>query len=83
MFQKIEAGQTVTVSVNAAKSYKLGGVKHAKVKAIQGFRFATGAEAPSSLKELATCADITSDSVEVTPDQTTAAEYAVRATLDT
>lgn len=74
-FQKIEAGETITVSVNAAKSYKLDGVAQAKVTAIQGFRYATGAETPSSLKELASCADVTSGEVEVTPDQTTAAEY--------
>ena len=73
-FQAIEAGQTVTVSVNAAKSYKLKGVKTAKVSAIQGFRYATGAEAPSALKGLAFCADQTTGSVEVTPNQATAAE---------
>lgn len=73
-FQAIEAGQTVTVPVNAAKSYKLNGVKSAKVSAIQGFRYATGAEAPSALKDLALCADQTTGSVDVTPDQATAAE---------
>ncbi|GJC81505.1 neutral protease 2 SNOG_10522 [Colletotrichum liriopes] len=52
-FQKIEAGQTVTVSVNAAKSYKLSGIEQAKVTAIQGFRYATGTDTPSSFKELA------------------------------
>ncbi|KAJ8113039.1 hypothetical protein OPT61_g4739 [Boeremia exigua] len=73
-FQKIAAGETVTVAVNAAKSYKLKDVKHAKVSAIQGFRYATGEEAPTTLKDLSTCADITTGSVDVTPDQSVAAE---------
>ncbi|KAJ4345336.1 uncharacterized protein N0V89_011466 [Didymosphaeria variabile] len=70
-FQKIAAGETVTVSVNAAKSYKLQGVNQAKVSAIQGFRYATGEEVPSALKGLSFCADQATDSVEVTPDQST------------
>lgn len=74
-FQQIEAGQTVTVPVNAAKSYKLSGVSQAKITAIQGFRYAMGTEAPSSLKELAVCEDVTSGEVEVTPDQSSVAEY--------
>ncbi|KAF9872318.1 hypothetical protein CkaCkLH20_10145 [Colletotrichum karsti] len=73
-FQKIEAGETVTVSVNAAKSYKLSGVEQAKVTAIQGFRYATGAETPSSVVGLAACEDVTSGEVEVTPDQAVVAE---------
>lgn len=73
-FQQIEAGQTVTVPVNAAKSYKLSGVSQAKVTAIQGFRYAVGAEAPSSLKDLALCEDVTSGEVEVTPDQSSVVE---------
>lgn len=74
-FQQIEAGQTVTVPVNAAKSYKLDGVSQAKVTAIQGFRYVEGTETPSSIKELAECEDVTSGEVEVTPDQATVAEY--------
>ncbi|OHF04141.1 deuterolysin metalloprotease [Colletotrichum orchidophilum] len=73
LFQKIAAGETVTVPVNAAKSYKLDGVAEAKVTAIQGFRYAVGDSIPSSFKDLASCADVTSGEVEVTPDQTTAA----------
>lgn len=73
-FQQIEAGQTVTVPVNAAKSYKLDGVSQAKVTAIQGFRYVEGTEAPSSFTDLAACEDVTSGEVEVTPDQTTVAE---------
>lgn len=73
-FQKIAAGETVTVAVNAAKSYKLAGVKQAKVSAVQGFQYATGDSAPSTLKELSVCADLKTDSVDVTPDQTTVAE---------
>ena len=75
-FQKIAAGETVTISVNAAKSYKLQGVKHAKVSAIQGFQYAVGEATPSALKDLSTCADLKTDAVDVTPDQSTAAEYA-------
>lgn len=74
-FQQIEAGQTVTVPVNAAKSYKLDGVSQAKVTAIQGFRYVVGTEAPASLKDLSVCEDVTSGEVEVTPDQATVAEY--------
>ncbi|KAJ0115948.1 deuterolysin metalloprotease [Diaporthe amygdali] len=73
-FQQIEAGQTVTVPVNAAKSYKLSGISQAKVTAIQGFRFANGTDAPSSFGELSACEDVTSGEVEVTPDQATVAE---------
>ncbi|KAK1982508.1 deuterolysin metalloprotease [Colletotrichum cereale] len=73
-FQKIEAGQTITVPVNAAKSYRLDGVNQAKVTAIQGFRYATGPDTPSSFKDLAACTDVTSGEVEVTPDQATVAE---------
>lgn len=76
-FQQIEAGQTVTVPVNAAKSYKLSGVSQAKVTAIQGFRYAQGSETPSSLKDLAACEDVTSGEVDVTPDQSSVAEYAL------
>ncbi|KAK7727818.1 hypothetical protein SLS63_006893 [Diaporthe eres] len=76
-FQQIEAGQTVTVPVNAAKSYKLDGVSQAKVTAIQGFRYVEGTEAPSSFTDLAACEDVTSGEVEVTPDQTTVAERSI------
>ncbi|KAF2636690.1 deuterolysin metalloprotease [Massarina eburnea CBS 473.64] len=73
VFQTIEAGQTITVPVNAAKSYKLSNVSKAKVSAVQGFLYATGST-PSSLKDLALCEDATSNEVEVTVDQTVAAE---------
>ncbi|KAF6825545.1 deuterolysin metalloprotease [Colletotrichum musicola] len=73
-FQKIEAGQTVTVSVNAAKSYKLDSVAQAKVVAIQGFRYAAGEAVPSSFADLQSCADVASGEVEVVPDQAAAAE---------
>ncbi|KAK1479566.1 deuterolysin metalloprotease [Colletotrichum cuscutae] len=73
LFQKIAAGETITVPVNAAKSYKLDGIADAKVTAIQGFRYAVGDSIPSAFKDLASCADVTSGEVEVTVDQTTAA----------
>jgi hypothetical protein len=81
-FQKIAAGETVTVAVNAAKSYKLEGVKQAKVSAVQGFRYATGEEVPAALKDLSFCADQTTGSVEVTPDQNVVAEYAIISNSD-
>lgn len=64
------------MAVNAAKSYKLKDVKQAKVSAIQGFRYATGDEVPTTLKGLSFCEDQTTSSVEVTPDQSVVAEYA-------
>ncbi|KAJ4341959.1 hypothetical protein N0V95_007055 [Ascochyta clinopodiicola] len=73
-FQKIAAGETVTVPVNAAKSYKLQNVKQAKVAAIQGFRYSTGEEAPVAFNDLSVCADQTTGSVEVAPDQSVVAE---------
>ncbi|KAI8941491.1 hypothetical protein NX059_002708 [Plenodomus lindquistii] len=73
-FQKIAAGETVTVAVNAAKSYKLKGVDKAKVAAVQAFRYATGEEAPTTFQDLSLCADQTTDSIEVTPDQSVVAE---------
>lgn len=76
-FQKIAAGETVTIAVNAAKSYKLKGIKQAKVSAIQSFHYATGDEAPTALEGLSFCADQTTSSVEVTPDQNIVAEYAI------
>ncbi|UPX11852.1 Deuterolysin [Ascochyta rabiei] len=73
-FQKIAAGETVTVAVNAAKSYQLKGIKQAKVSAIQGFRYSTGEEVPAAFNGLSFCADQTTDSVEVAPDQRVVAE---------
>lgn len=72
-FQKITAGETITVPVNAAKSYKLKGVQKAKVSAVQGFRYAIGEEAPATVQDLSSCADQTTGAVEVTPDQSIAA----------
>lgn len=81
-FQKIAAGETITVAVNAAKSYRLNGVKQAKVSAIQSFHYAKGEEAPAALEGLSFCADQTTGSVEVTPDQSVAAEYATLSNPD-
>jgi deuterolysin len=69
MFQTLAPGETVTASINAAKTYKLAGLASAKVQAIQGFRYVTGTEAPTSLKELETCEDVSSDTVAIVPDQ--------------
>lgn len=81
-FQKISAGETVTVAVNAAKSYKLKGVEQAKVSAIQSFHYATGDEAPAALEGLSFCTDQTTGSIEVTPDQSVVAEYAIMSYSD-
>lgn len=80
-FQKITAGETITVAVNAAKSYKLKGVQKAKVSAVQGFRYAVGEVSPAALEGLSSCADQTTGTVEVTPDQSIVAEYATATTL--
>lgn len=74
MFQTIQPNETVTASVNAAKSYKLGGIETAQVSAIQGFRYVTGSVAPTTLKETVACGDVTSSTVTITPDQSTAAK---------
>jgi deuterolysin len=68
MFQVIEAGETVTASVNAAKTYKLHGVATAHVTALQGFKYTTGTIAPTSLNGLAFC-ESSSSSAVITPDQ--------------
>jgi hypothetical protein len=75
MFQTLAPGQTVTASVNAAKTYNLAGLDEAKVSAIQGFRYATGSDVPASLKDLAVCDTVSSSEVTVTPDQITASSY--------
>lgn len=74
MFQTIQPGETVTTSVNAAKSYKLAGVSTAHVTAIQGFRYVTGTAVPTSLKDLSVCESVTSSSVAITPDQSKVVE---------
>ncbi|KAH8878769.1 deuterolysin metalloprotease [Thozetella sp. PMI_491] len=72
-FQTIQPGESVTTSVNAAKTYRLGGVASAKVTALQGFKYATGAVAPTSVGGLAVCDDVSSNTLAITPDQSTAA----------
>ena len=73
-FQTILQGQTITASVNAAKSYKLAGISTAQVTAIQGFNYVTGSIAPTALNNMTACEDVTSSTVTITPDQSTAAE---------
>ncbi|KAI9745236.1 MAG: hypothetical protein M1818_001514 [Claussenomyces sp. TS43310] len=76
MFQTLLPGQTVTTSVNAAKSYKLAGITTAQVTAIQGFRYVTGSTAPTVLKGMLVCEDVSSGTVAITPDQSkVAAEH--------
>ncbi|ESZ97811.1 putative Neutral protease 2 like protein [Sclerotinia borealis F-4128] len=69
MFQVIQAGETVTASVNAAKTYNLEGLETVDITAIQGFRYVTGEVAPASIGETTLCGDITSNTVTITPDQ--------------
>jgi deuterolysin len=73
-FVTIEAGETITTSVNAAKTYKLAGLAKAQISVIQGFKYVTGSVAPTTLKEMATCDFVSSNTVTVTPDQSTVAE---------
>lgn len=70
MFQTIQPGETVTASVNAAKTYNLAGLETVDITAIQGFRYVTGEVAPSLLSQTTLCDDITSNTVTITPDQT-------------
>ncbi|KAJ3563854.1 hypothetical protein NPX13_g8055 [Xylaria arbuscula] len=73
MFQTIQPGETVNTEVNAATTYKLAGVASAKVNALQGFHYVTGAAAPTSLKETAYC-EATSNQMTIVPDQSKVAE---------
>lgn len=74
MFQTLLPGETVTAVVNAAKSYKLAGIATAKVSAVQGFKYVIGSVAPTSLKDLAYCESVSSDTVVITPDQSRVAK---------
>ncbi|KAF2704145.1 putative neutral protease 2 like protein [Pleomassaria siparia CBS 279.74] len=67
MFVTLQPGETVTASVNAAKSYKLAGIASANISTLQGFRYVTGEVAPTALKETVYC-EATSDSLTITPD---------------
>lgn len=73
MFQTLQPGESVTASVNAAKTYRLSGVKSANISALQGFKYVTGTTAPDSLKDVLFC-EASSDSYTITPDQSKAAE---------
>ena len=69
MFQTLQPGETVTSSVNVAKTHKLAGVAKANVQAIQNFKYVTGTTAPTSLKEMLSCGIVTSESISIKPDQ--------------
>ncbi|EAA28872.1 hypothetical protein NCU05908 [Neurospora crassa OR74A] len=73
MFQTLQPGESVTASVNAARTYRLSGVKSANISALQGFKYVTGTTAPDSLKDLSFC-EASSDSYTITPDQSKAAD---------
>ncbi|KAB8291639.1 hypothetical protein EYC80_006439 [Monilinia laxa] len=72
MFQTIKAGETVTASVNAAKTYNLEGLEKVNITAIQGFKYVTGEVAPTLLSQTTFCDDVTSNTVTITPDQSKA-----------
>jgi len=74
MFQTIQPGETITASVNVAKTYRLAGIETAHVTAIQGFKYVTGSTAPTSLKDAEFCDTVTSSAVTITPDQSKVAE---------
>ncbi|KAI1333609.1 Deuterolysin metalloprotease family-domain-containing protein [Xylariaceae sp. FL0016] len=78
MFQTFQPGETITAEVNAAKSYKLAGVEKAQVSALQGFHYVAGTEAPTALKDTEFC-ETSSSAVEMTPDQSVAAEQHITA----
>ncbi|KAI1332531.1 Metalloprotease [Xylariaceae sp. FL0255] len=71
-FYTIQPGEAYTASVNAARTHKLAGVEKADVSGPQDFHYVTGTEAPTSLKTTE-FGQATSNTVNITPDQTTAA----------
>jgi deuterolysin len=71
VFQTIQPGETVSASVNAAKTYKLQGVAKAKATAIQGFYYVEGTTAPTAIKDTSYCEVESSSSVDLTPNQDT------------
>lgn len=69
MFQTLQPGETVTASLNVAKTYNLEGLETVDVTAIQGFRYVIGERAPSALSQTTLCDALTSNTVTITPDQ--------------
>ena len=69
MFQTLQPGETVTSSINAAKSYKLAGVTTAQITAVQEFKYMIGSVAPTSLKDMQSCQSVSSRTLAITPDQ--------------
>ncbi|KAF7889014.1 hypothetical protein EAF00_009314 [Botryotinia globosa] len=69
MFQTLQPGETVTTSLNVAKTYNLEGLETVDVTAIQGFRYVIGERAPSALSQTTLCDAVTSNTVTITPDQ--------------
>lgn len=55
--------------MNVANTYSLSGVETVDITAIQGFKYATGTTVPTSLADLETCDDVSSNTVKITPDQ--------------
>lgn len=68
-FQTIAAGETVNSSVDVSQTYALSGVETTDITAIQGFKYITGATAPTSTNDLESCEDVTSNTVSISPNQ--------------
>lgn len=73
-FQTLQAGETVTATVNVAKTYKLAGLAKAQITAVQGFSYVTGTVAPTALKDMTICEDVSSETVTISPDQSLVVE---------
>ncbi|KAF7897793.1 uncharacterized protein EAF01_008759 [Botrytis porri] len=69
MFQTLQPGETVTTSLNVAKTYNLEGLDTVDITAIQGFRYVIGERAPSALSQTTLCDAVISNTVTITPDQ--------------
>lgn len=68
-FQTIAAGETVTASLDVSQTYALAGEDTVDVTAIQGFKYVVGDAAPTTTNGLESCADVTSNTVTITPNQ--------------
>lgn len=69
MFQTLAAGESITASVNAAKTYQLSGIESASISALQGFHYVEGTVAPTAIKGSAFCESSSTGSVAITPIQ--------------
>lgn len=68
-FQTIAAGETINSSVDVSQTYALSGLETTDITVIQGFKYSTGPNAPTSTNNLEYCDDVTSNTVTIAPDQ--------------